>query len=67
MVTAQLLLRRASSLLLRRKPVHSSLFQPRAAMAADATTQFQKIQIQREDTVTTPPSLTCSLVWARAR
>jgi hypothetical protein len=26
-------------------------------MAADAASQFQKIQIQREDTVTTPPSL----------
>ncbi|XP_047067838.1 protein usf-like [Lolium rigidum] len=55
MGTAQLLLRRASFLLtpsppLRRNPVLSSLFQARAAMAADAASQFQKIQIQREDT-----------------
>jgi hypothetical protein len=42
------------------RPPQSSLFQPRAAMAAS---QFQKIQIQREGTVSTPPSiLTSSLV-----
>uniref|UniRef100_A0A453E3P0 Dienelactone hydrolase domain-containing protein n=1 Tax=Aegilops tauschii subsp. strangulata TaxID=200361 RepID=A0A453E3P0_AEGTS len=50
MATVRLLLRSASALLPRRSPLHSSRFQPRAAMASDAASQFHKIQIQREDT-----------------
>ncbi|KAG8045073.1 hypothetical protein GUJ93_ZPchr0008g12924 [Zizania palustris] len=55
MATAQLLLRRAfasspSCSPLRRSPLDSARFLPRAAMASSAAAPFQKVQIQREDT-----------------